>query len=278
MSRDDWTDDQNDALVADYFAMLGLHHAGEPFVKAERYRQLEARIGRAPKSIEFKHQNVSAVLEVLGVDPLPGYRPARHFQYSLVDAVKRWLDRFPDALAVSARQPMRRAVVGEERMLDVAPPPTLRNAPPSAEEERRIAIGRKLDIAEQDMRNRALGRAGEVRVLAHERSRLRNSGRPELALRIDWVADRNDAAGFDILSFEADGRERLIEVKTTNCRWDRAPFHISRNEVDTSMARPRDWLLFRLWDFSGNQRAFELRPPLDAHVSLMPTSFEARFR
>ena len=32
-------------------------------------------------------------------------------------------------------------------------------------------------------------------------------------------------------SFEADGRERLIEVKTTN-GWERTPFHITRSELE----------------------------------------------
>ena len=278
MTRDDWTDEQNDAVVADYFEMLRLDRAGAPFVKAARYRRLAARIGRVPKSIEFKLQNVSAVLEVLGLDPLQGYPPARHFQYSLIDAVKRWVDRFPDVLAAPTLEEVSRATVSEEPLLATAPPPTMRNAPPSKEEERRMAIGRKFDIAERDMRNRELGKAGEMRVLAHERARLRSSRRTDLVSRIDWVADRNDAAGFDILRFETDGRERLIEVKTTNCRWDRAPFHITRNELGVAEARPKEWMLFRLWDFSGDQRAFELRPPLDAHVSLMPTSFEARFQ
>jgi hypothetical protein len=32
-----------------------------------------------------------------------------------------------------------------------------------------------------------------------------------------------------------------------------------------------------MWNFSREPRAFELYPPLDAHVSLTPTSFQASF-
>jgi hypothetical protein len=38
------------------------------------------------------------------------------------------------------------------------------------------------------------------------------------------------------------------------------------------------WRLFRLWNFSREPKAFELHPPLDAHVSLTAMSFQASFR
>ncbi len=37
------------------------------------------------------------------------------------------------------------------------------------------------------------------------------------------------------------------------------------------------WRLVRIWNFAREPRAFELAPPLDAHVRLTPTSFLARF-
>jgi hypothetical protein len=139
-------------------------------------------------------------------------------------------------------------------------------------------IARRFDVAERDARNRALGRAGEERIVRHERSSLAAGGRDDLAARVRWVSEQDgDGAGYDIASFEIDGRPRLIEVKATN-GWERTPFHISRNELAVADERRRDWCLVRLWNFARNPRAFELRPPLDAHVSLMPTSFQASFR
>ena len=118
---------------------------------------------------------------------------------------------------------------------------------------------------------------GEDRVLSHERFSLASAGRDDLARRVRWVSDEDgDGAGYDIASFETDGRSRLIEVKTTN-GWERTPFHITRNELAVSEERRRDWCLVRLWNFARDPRAFELRPPLEAHVSLMPTSFQASF-
>ncbi|WP_246248946.1 DUF3883 domain-containing protein [Chelativorans alearense] len=139
------------------------------------------------------------------------------------------------------------------------------------------AITRKYDVAERDARNRALGRAGEERVLAHERAGLLAAGRTELAERIRWVSHVNgDGAGYDIQSFDTDGSDRLIEVKTTN-GWERTPFHITRSKLAVAEARHNDWRLVRLWNFAREPRAFELRLPLEAHVSLMATSYQASF-
>ena len=62
-----------------------------------------------------------------------------------------------------------------------------------------------------------------------------------------------------------DGLPRLIEVKTTN-GWVRTPFHITRNELAVAEERRSEWRLFRLWNFSREPKAFELHPPLNAHV------------
>lgn len=86
-----------------------------------------------------------------------------------------------------------------------------------------------------------------------------------------------DGLGYDILSFEPDGRERLIEVKTTN-GWERTPFHISRNEFQVSEERKADWHLLRLWNFARDPRAFFIQPPLDRHLALTPTSYLASFQ
>ncbi len=83
-----------------------------------------------------------------------------------------------------------------------------------------------------------------------------------------------DGAGYDIASFDPRGHPRFIEVKTTN-GWDRTPFHITRNELAVADERREAWCLVRLWNFARAPQAFELRPPLDAHVALTATTFQA---
>ena len=155
--------------------------------------------------------------------------------------------------------------------------PTLRNAPPREEARQLLVVAGRFGTAERDERNRALGFAGEERALAHERATLRAAGRDDLARRIVWVSrEEGDGAGYDIASFTAEGRPRLIEVKTTN-GWDLTPFHISRNELRIVDENRDAWQLFRIYDFARAPKAFEIRPPVEAHVSLTATSFQAGF-
>jgi len=274
MSNGPWTDAENDLIVADYFAMLSADFSGQSYNKAAHNRDLQTQIDRNRSSIEFKHQNISAVLRALGEDWIPGYKPAQNYQGTLEDAVARWLELNPGWLSrISDRPAMG---LRDAAQLWVGPPPTLSNQPP-AELGQTIATARKFDVAERDERNRALGRAGEERALAHEKAVLAGSGRSDLASKVRWVSDEDgDGAGYDIASYAPDGRPRLIEVKTTN-GWERTPFHISRNELAVADERRADWCLMRLYHFSREPKAFELRPPLDAHVSLTATSFQASF-
>lgn len=275
MSTEDWTDLENDACVASYFAMLSQELAGESYNKAAQNRLLQEQTGRSRGSIEFKLCNVSAAFRGFGLPVIKGYQPRFNFQMTLAEAVSRWLAGHPDWEPSQIGAQSR--AMAEAPLLFIGTAPTLRNLPPP-ELDQMQAVARRFDVAARDERNRTLGRAGEERVLQHERHTLRNLGRDDLARRVRWVSrEDGDGAGYDIASFRHDGRDRLIEVKTTN-GWDRTPFHISRNELAVAEERREDWYLFRLYDFARQPQAFELRPPLDAHVSLTATQFLASFQ
>ena len=275
MAGESWTDAENELIVAEYFAMLADDLAGRRYNKAAHNRMLQDRIGRGRGSIEYKHQNISAVMQWLGQPWIAGYKPALNFQGSLVDAVVRCLDRRPDYLS-----PMElgSSASGLDTLgkLFVEPPPTVSNGPSPKGLDHMQAIARKFDAAGRDERNRALGRAGEERVLAHEKATLSAEGRSDLAKHVRWVSEEEgDGAGYDIASFSPEGCVRLIEVKTTN-GWERTPFYISRNELAVADEHPDEWRLLRLWNFARKPRAFQLHPPIDAHVTLIATNYEAR--
>ena len=276
MSSGSWSDEENDLIVADYFAMLAEDFAGQRPNKTEHRRALMPRLrSRTEAAVEFKHRNVSAVLMGLGEVWLPGYRPAVNVQAALEDAVERWLASNPAWLR---RAPDENRAEPKVPPLRVGRPPTPDNRPPPRQLERMLGIAARFDAAGRDERNRALGRAGESLVFDRERAVLAGAGRGDLAREVRWVSvEDGDGAGYDIASFRPDGRPRLIEVKTTS-GWERTPFHISRNELAVSEERREEWRLFRLWNFSREPRAFELLPPLEAYVSLMPTAFQASFR
>lgn len=277
MSGEPWSDEENDLIVADYFEMLALELAGNRYTKKHYYQRLHEKVPlRSEKSIEFKHQNITAVMLGFGEPWIEGLKPKSAFQLSLVDAVWR---RLQEPVAWTAKPtrgssgPQQR--VREKTGLWIGPPPTFSNQPPLLDPERAAYVAKKYDVAERDARNRLLGEEGERLVFEHERTQLRSLGREDLAGEVVWTSKEvGDGAGYDIQSFEADGTARLIEVKTTN-GWDRTPFHITRNELRVADANRDVWCLVRLWNFAREPKAFELRPPLERHVELTPTSFLA---
>ncbi len=261
--------------------MLAAELANIPYVKAHHRRELLPKLRpiRNEGSVEFKHQNISAVMLGLGQPRINGYKPASQFQMSLVDAVLRRLGKFADWSKVVAARALQGsksyAPAAEPKPLWFGPPPTQVNEPPPVDPTLMAAIGRKYNVAERDERNRSLGEAGERLVLNFERSRLISQGKSDLADRVRWTSKEiGDGTGFDIESFDDDGAVKLIEVKTTN-GWERTPFHISRNELAVAEENRDCWHLYRVWNMIREPKAFSIRPPLKDHVALTPTSFLA---
>ncbi|MBX9646857.1 MAG: DUF3883 domain-containing protein [Xanthobacteraceae bacterium] len=251
--------------------MLRTEASGTPFNKAEHNRILRSKIERSSGSVEFKHQNISAVLQKLGLPQIVGYKPAANFQKAIIPAIDRYISNNPGALHPE------NAVVGfgERPGLFVETPPSLLPLTPQREDLERLV--RKFNPVERDFRNRKLGRDGEELVFHFERQRLEAHDRPDLARKIRWVSEEDgDGAGYDILSFDTKGKERFLEVKTT-VGSDITPFYITRNELSFSSERPEAFRLCRVFDFSLRPRMFELTPPLENFVHLSPLSYEASF-
>ncbi|HUZ97109.1 MAG TPA: DUF3883 domain-containing protein, partial [Edaphobacter sp.] len=217
-----WQDDELNAIIADYFVMLAADIAGRPYVKSRHSAALMAQIGRTHRSVEFKHQNISAVLDELGLPWIPGYMPKRNYQNAIFDAIDRYLILHPTILELTPTEP---TVVIAESAVFVDPP--IATVADQKVPERLRRLVRKFDPVERDHRNRILGKAGEAFVVELERAVLAGADRVDLARKVRWVAaEDGDGAGYDVLSFEPDGRECLIEVKTTNGS-ARTPFFLS---------------------------------------------------
>ena len=226
--------------------MLSDEAAGIPFNKAQHNRLLRSKIDRSEGSIEFKHQNISAVLQQLGLPRIRGYLPAANYQKAIIASIDRYLSQNPLAL-----HPERAVASGfaERPGLFVETPPMLLPIVPRREEL----------------------------VFQFERERLKGLDRSDLAKNIRWVSEEDgDGAGYDILSFDEKGKERFLEVKTT-VGSDITPFYITRNELSLSSERPEAFRLCRVFDFSMRPRMFELAPPLENFVHLSPLSYEASF-
>jgi hypothetical protein len=245
--------------------------AGLAFNKAEHNRTLRTKVDRSGPSIEFKHRNISAVLERLGLPMIRGYLPAANHQGAIVPAIDRYISQHPEAM-----HPEKALAGFTERLgLFVAPPPLLLPIAPQPRELERLV--RKFNPIERDFRNRKLGRDGEELVFQFEQEKLRQIDRVDLANKVRWISeDDGDGAGFDILSFDETGKERLLEVKTT-VGSEITPFYLTRNELCLSSERPDAFRLCRVFEFSKQPRMFELSPPLEKLVHLSPLSYEASF-
>lgn len=110
-------------------------------------------------------------------------------------------------------------------------------------------IASKIDFIEKEIRNRSLGLLGELFILENEKNFLISNNRSDLADLVQHVSlEIGDGLGYDILSFDLDGVDKKIEVKTTRSNITR-PFYLSRNELLVSNRHPENYFLFRLFDF-----------------------------
>jgi Domain of unknown function (DUF3883) len=135
----------------------------------------------------------------------------------------------------------------------------------------------KFDPAVRDARNRDLGQRGEEYAFENEIRTLRNGGREDLARKARHVSKEDgDGLGYDVHSYDLNGGDRLIEVKTT-LGDATTPFFISENERLVSIERKTQFKLLRLYDFTKLPRAFEIVPPLDDFLYLQPTNYRVTF-
>ncbi|MGD0850232.1 DUF3883 domain-containing protein [Bradyrhizobium sp.] len=267
-----WNDDELDAIVADYFSMLRAELSRQSYIKSHHSAVLMEQTGRTHRSVEFKHQNISAVLEEMGLPWIVGYKPKRNYQASIFGAIDRYLSSNED---VVYRQLPPKVLAATDDVGTFVQAPKLESASDRPWQLERLI--RKFDPVERDLRNRSLGRAGEEFVLEIEKKRLEKFKRPDLLKKIKWVSvEEGDGAGYDILSFEPDGRERLIEVKTTNGA-ARTPFFLSENECQRAAASAESWRLYRVHSFAQNPRIFLIVPPLNEVLHLRPDTWRASF-
>lgn len=277
-----WTLSEVEAIVADYFAMLRADLSGEVYSKAEHNRALQRRIGRNKGSIEFKHQNISAVLINFRQPFITGYLPRQNYQQLLERVVLEWLAGHPDFFRELADGPVlsptHRPPLEPARLSDLLVPPPSSGAQVEVDDKDDAGVRfYKTDFVRRDAENRRLGRLGEEWAVEYERRRLHDvERRPDLARRVEWIADtRGDGAGYDIASFNADERPRLVEVKTTGSGKE-FPFMVTANEVRVSEREASSYHLYRVFEFARDPRMYILRGALSEVCRLQPTQFRAR--
>jgi hypothetical protein len=277
-----WSREEVEAIVSDYFDMLKAELRGASYSKAEHRRHLLAHLrARSEQSVEFKHANISAVLIELGFPFISGYKPRSNYQGMLYDVVSDRLGQRTDLVQLVAADADR--VVAPppvDDILGILTDPPARRRPTGRSADRVVQYMNRpaspgTNYLELEARNRSLGTAGEEFVLRFEQARLIRARCEQLAARVEHVSRvRGDGEGFDVLSFEASGAERLIEVKTTKYGRE-TPFFVSRNELRVSRARADRYHLYRVFEFRAAPGLFTLPGALSDTCDLDPNSYVA---
>lgn len=276
----DWLPNEVEAVVADYFAMWDADLRGLDYNKADHNRRLRLVIpNRNRSSVEQKHRNISAVLWHLGYPYLRGYQPLPKYQRLLRAVIEDRLAKgtsLNQLVAKAVTIPVKSVpVIKNLKAIQVAPPRCKEVKDLVDDEPRRRTNFIRRNFLEDEANNHSLGLAGEEFVLRFEHERLWRSGKRSLADRVEHVANsKGDYLGYDILSFEIGGRERLIEVKTTRYGAMNR-FFASTNEVEVSEAHKHEYHLHRLFNFDKQPQFFVLSGSIRDTCQLKPVSFSA---
>lgn len=134
-------------------------------------------------------------------------------------------------------------------------------APSGKSNLRAQSIG-KTDYEVHQKQLKRIGDRGEAIVFALEKQRLLQAGKPNLAKRVKHLAQETDGAGYDILSFDADGTARQIEVKATSASNLDRGFYISSNELEKSAAVPNYYIYLVFSALGKKPRVLPMRHPV----------------
>ncbi len=273
-----WSELEVELIISNYFEMLSSELLNEPYSKAEFRRKLLPLLNhRSEGSIEFKHQNISAVLVNLGLPFIKGYLPRYNYQKILEEKV---IDYLKDNLSIESqfrsfadKEIFSRKKVDFDKVLVEAPKNNFVSEP-------FLHYGKspiKTNYLEREQKNSKLGLLGEEFVMEFEKWSLIKSGKENLAKDVCWVSqEEGDGLGFDILSRNTNGTDKYIEVKTTKLGKE-TPFYFTRNELTFSKNNSKNFHLYRLFDFEANTKLFMKRGSLDIICYSVPITYRGYF-
>jgi 5-methylcytosine-specific restriction enzyme A len=87
--NDNWSIEELRSAVEAYVEMQRKVNTGQALVKKRYYTKLAATFGRTEKAFEFRMQNISYVLSLMGRDWLPGLMPAKNVGAKVAAEIER---------------------------------------------------------------------------------------------------------------------------------------------------------------------------------------------
>lgn len=271
----DWTLEEVLLIINDYFEMLKKELSGKKYVKAEHRRNLLPLLNnRSEGSVERKHMNISAVLIEKGLPYISGYKPYHNYQNLLKEEVEEYLlnhselfrlfeEYFSEEITEPQVSDILNSHIEDPEIGTVVKEPEVKFNSSTI----------KQNYYMREMRNSRLGLLGEEFIIKFEKQKLISIGRKELTKKVEHISQTvGDSAGFDILSFDEHGKEKFIEVKTTQMGKN-APFFFTKNELQFSQGNSHQYSLYRLFDFRKKPRFFRLKGALSNSCESFPTEY-----
>jgi len=273
-----WSNIEVELIVADYFQMLSMELTGIQYKKSEHRKKLSPLLkDRSEPSIEYKHQNISAVLINLGQPYIKGYLPRFNYQKILEEIV---INYFSQNLSIedkfkqfADRNELTLPTINFKNIV-VEPPATQIISEPNPFYHRSPI---KINYLEREQSNSKLGKSGEELILQYEKWNLIHIGKENLAEQVRWISkEEGDGAGFDILSKNINGTDKYVEVKTTKLGKE-TPFFFTRNELLFSQNNNSNFHLYRVFNFENDVKFFTKSGSLDNICHSTPMTFKGYF-
>jgi hypothetical protein len=196
-----------------------------------------------------------------------------HFQWQILDwdIPKEVLDRMGLVLELSVQAPKDAVNVGTLVKTEIPTIDYKQGVPKATFQARRIP-----DFSEIETKRREIGVGGEQLVVEHERALLAAQRRDDLARKVRHISiEEGDGAGYDILSFTAEGDEKYIEVKTTKGP-AHTPFYMTSNEVEFARTHREKYYLCRVHEYdieSNSGKVFVVEGEIDRTFTFTATEF-----
>lgn len=274
-----WSEKEVELTILNYFEMLSCELLSRAYSKtAFRKKLIPLLNNRSKGAIEFKNQNISAVLVNLGLPYIKGYLPRYNYQKILRDKVIEYLAQ-NQSIEKEFNQFVTKDIsfythkIDFNKVLVKAPENNIITEPESYYHKSPI----KINYLEKEQNNHKLGLFGEELVMNYEKWHLTELGKTNLADNVRWVSrDEGDGLGFDILSRNLNGTDKYIEVKTTRLGKE-TPFYFSENELTFSNKNSKNFHLYRLFNFDSNVKFFTKTGSLDTICKYRPVQYKGYF-
>lgn len=148
----------------------------------------------------------------------------------------------------------------EEIELNIADSPTITSKSKSNSNKIRTKEG--INYSEQQAISQKIGDRGEELVLRNEIEKIKQWGLPdEILSKVRRVSLESDDYGFDILSFDKDGNERYLEVKTTKTNGKNFSFILTKNEFEQAKKYGNKYSFVIVFDILNNPHIWYMGNP-----------------